>query len=129
MNPGHQDKRHPAFHCTTTMFASLCQVLIVLYICILCFNLKKKRRRNWGFEPGSPRQEPSALPVRQTLVLGFPPRGGVSEKNKVPDAGLEPATFSNLQLSSKNEGALPLHHRWFFDNCLGCHYITKIMYR
>ena len=42
-NTGHQHKRHPPFHYTTTVFASLCQVLIVLYVYILCFNSNKER--------------------------------------------------------------------------------------
>ena len=41
-NTGHQHKRHPPFHYTTTMFASICQVLSILYICIPCFNSNKK---------------------------------------------------------------------------------------
>ena len=130
-NPGHQNKRHPPFHYTTTVFASLCQVLIVLYVYILCFNSNKERgaigdsNRCHQDQNRGPYQcaKPwfvNAVGNKYFYILLFLSQV-FFDKKQVPDAELE--------LSSKNEGALPLHHRWFCDNFLGCHYIINIMCR
>ena len=58
------------FHYVTALFVFSCKLLCVLYRATPCFNSNKNRSamEHRGFEHGSPRQEPSDIPVRRTLV-------------------------------------------------------------